>query len=352
MPKQNKSKNLKRTATGGKKRDPLVTRREMSVPKRVGVSSVVPFDGHTSSLAASFEGHVNPFSDAAAGTKVHDSNSAKTFSYRALSRSVIYCDGVNRFQGSVVKACLIEETTNYTTPAITTGPWTVGVGQQTSGYSAINGAASGYRIVSWGVRLFCSCPYNLADGYVIIATTRGGLVVPTNDNTNNPASWTSYEVIALKDLDHVWISERSDQILAEAYVDVNTVATTDSGWTSMVVQYVPSGGIDKLGIAGAAIQFEIIKNLEIEPKLGTIADGVATPAAPEDARINSIVNRVHASAGNFHPTETHKPTLLSHIGSALSALAGDAVGWALPRVSTRLFGGQKQYALRNAVDVD
>lgn len=345
MVKQGKKQNAKK----GEKRNPLITKRD---PGRYGRSGVVSYRPNPvdQGFLKACEGHVNPLSEAAIGIKVPDSNSAPSFTVRTISKADIYCDGTNRYQGEAIYPHAYQGQINYTTPAAATGAWTSGTLSSDAEYGSFT-AAQGYRLVSWGVRIYCTCPYQSADGYLIIATKRGYAESIDNTNTNNPSAWLKYETVAIKDLDHVWVSEQRDSTLAMKYVVTSTASTVDIGWTGLCLQIVPAAGIGALAVTGCSFSIEVVRNYEMTPTVGNIAASMTTPAAEENSKVLSVANRVRAAIPKTVKHGEHKQTFLSSMGDAIGALAGDAVGWALPRVSNRLFGrmGARQPM---AIDVD
>ncbi len=284
-------------------------------------------------------GHLLPLSQAALGCKVPDSNSAKTFTYRSITRAIMYSDGTNRYWGLTVSPTSKEEVSTWTTPNSTSTAWSGESKADSSAQTVLAASSGGQRLVSWGVRVFCTSSYDKCDGSVILATTRGNAGTPTNAQVLNPSAWMSYEIIALRDLDHFWTAQRADETLSTQFV-LPTVTNTDAsvgGWTTLLVFYLPSVGVGTVP-SGPSFTLEIVKNWEIVPLVNTVTEGIATPSAVHDPRVHSLVNRVHQDVGDIHPTATREKTFLQSLGEGVKALAKDAVGWALPHLGGALFG--------------
>lgn len=332
------TKKKKRTNAVRKPRTPLPDTRR--VPSRSVVAMPPMPPGHSAFIKMA-KGHLLPFSQEALGCKVPDSNSAKTYTYRSLTRTVMYSDGSNRYWGFTFSPTSKEEVSNWTTPSTATGAWSGESKIDSAAQTVLAASSGGQRLVSWGVRLFCTAPYDKCDGSVVLATTRGNAGTPTNAQVLNPSGWMSYELIALRDLDHFWTSQRADDTLSTSFV-VPTVGNTDTstgGWTTLVVLYVPSSFPSVTTLtAGPAFGIEIVKNWEIVPLVNSITEGIATPSAVHDPRIHSVVNRVHQTVGDIHPSETRERTFLQALGDGVKGLAQDAVGWALPHLGQALFG--------------
>lgn len=360
MPKKatkTKAKGKKKAVAARAKRDPMLTQRN---PLTIASGLNVRTPPSTPWLKLA-HGHLNPFLSDAMGLKVPDNNSAESFTYRTVGRYMYLSDGTSRFGGHTIAPSLLAEMTNWTTSStLATNAWSGPNTSQNGGYSNIVAASTAVRIVSWGVRIFCTSSYDKANGQVIIATKRGTSgatspgTAPNDAQVIDPNSWIHWEVVPLKDLDHVWTSEKLSKEAAEAYYDptnLGVAATPDVAWTNLVVYLLPNNGQTSVPPAGAAYGFEVVKNLECLPLVGTIANGLTSPAAVEDHRVASLVNRAQSTTPPVLPREHHGPTMLSALYAGVKDLALDAVGWALPHVgrgiSARL--GGRQHAI---MDVD
>lgn len=347
----------KKKGTTGVKRDPMLTVRN-PVQIASGLNVRLPPTAPWLKLA---HGHLNPFLSDAMGLKVPDSNSAESFTYRTVGRYMYLADGTARTGGHTVAPSLLGEFLNWTTGTTDTALWTSPMVSQNGGYNNIVAASQAVRIVSWGVRIYCTCSYDKANGQVVIATKRGasGTVLPSTTPTNaqvcDPNSWVHWEVVALKDLDHVWTSEKMSKEGAETYYDptgLNIAATPDMAWTNLVVFFITNAGISSVPPAGASYGFEVVKNLECLPLVGTIANGLSTPAAVQDSRISSLVNRAQGVTPPVLPRERHGPTMLSALYSGVKDLALDAVGWALPHVGRGISARMGRGRYQSIMDVD
>lgn len=331
-------------------KDPMLTKRE-PIRMASGLNVRVPPTAPWLRLA---HGHLNPFLDDAMGLKVPDNNSSESFTYRTVGRYMYLADGISRYGGHTFAPSLLQESTNWTTGSSPTAAWANASSTQNGGYNNIIAASQAVRIVSWGVRIFCTCSYDKANGQVVIATKRGASgpalpgTAPNNSQVVDPNGWVHWEVVALKDLDHVWTSEKMFKEGAEAYSDptgLGISTTPDMAWTNLVVFLLPNGGAESVPPAGCAYGFEVVKNLECLPLVGTIANGLTSPAAVADPRVSSLVNRVQASTPPVLTRERHGPTMLSALYSGVKALALDAVGWAMPHVGrgiSRMVQGRHQ----------
>jgi len=348
---------MKGKKASGRKRDPLITKRE---PIQIASGLNVRLPPSTPWLKLA-HGHLNPFLSDAMGLKVPDNNSSESFTYRTVGRYMYLADGTSRNGAHTFAPSLLGEQLVWTTGTTGGATWTAPTPSQNGGYNNIIAASQAVRIVSWGVRIFCTCSYDKANAQVIIATKRGtsGLnppaVGPTNDQITDPNGWLHWEVVALKDLDHVWTSEKVSKEGGEQYYDptgLNISVVPDMAWTNLVVFLLPNSGTNSIPPAGCSYGFEVVKNLECLPLVGTIANGLKSPAAVADPRVSQLVNRAQASTPPVMPREHHGPTMLSALYAGVKDLALDAVGWALPHVgrgiSARLGGGRQ----RAIMDVD
>lgn len=331
-----------RQGKGKAKRDPMLTVRN-PLQLTAGLNVRQPPTRPWLKLA---HGHLNPFLSDQVGLKVPDSNSSESFTYRTVGRYMYAADGTNRYGGFTFAPSLQQEYANWTTPSVVGGAWVNPYFSANGAYSNIIGASSAIRIVSWGVRLFCTCSYDKCNGQVIIATKRGcsgaggaPATAPTNAQVLDPNSFVHWEVVALKDLDHIWVSEKLSKEGAEAYYDATSLGVStipDMQWTNLVVFFLPNVGETTIPPAGAAIGFEVVKNLECLPNTGSISNGLATPAATHDPRVSQLVNMVQAKTPPVMRREAHGPTILSSLYDGVKALALDTIGWAMPHVGRGL----------------
>jgi len=356
--KSKKVRQAKAKAGSAKTRDPMLTVRN---PLQVasGLNVRVPPSRPWLKLA---HGHVNPFLSDAMGLKVPDDNSSESFTYRSIGRYMYLADGVNRYGGMTFGPSLYQEYVNWTTASVSGGTWVNPNAAITGAYNTIIAASTAVRIVSWGVRLFCTCSYDKCNAQVVIATKRGCSgtsapgTAPTNSQVIDPNAWIHWEIVALKDLDHVWTSEKLSKEGAEAYYDPTGLVLSsipDMQWTNLVVFLLPNSGDTSIPPSGASIGFEVVKNLECLPLTGTIANGISSPAATCDPRVPQIVNMVQARTPPVLKRETHASSVLSTLYDCVKDLALDTVGWAMPHLGRGLslaLGGRKRAP--SIMDVD
>jgi len=186
---------------------------------------------------------------------------------------------------------------------------------------------------------------------VIIATIRGDPGTPTDAQTLNPNAWLSYSIIPLKELDHVWIAKRADSSISDTFnAAADTYSSTSvGGWTTLVVQFVPSAGANSVGTAGAAINFEVVKNLEIVPLVNTLSAGIATPSAQSSPTLNAAVDHIQSTTPHVGKTEPHLATLADKAQKIAQSVLMDGIDFFAPRISKAMFGRRGQQYI---MDVD
>lgn len=309
-------------------------------------------------------GHLNPLSEQAKGVKTHDSNSGETFTWRSTSRAQYRSDGTSRFYGWGFNASPYYTIGNCTTPANSTGAWESISWTPDSTYDNLIASTTGARLVSWGVRVYCTSSYDKASGTVILATRRTSVYTtstgpPTVQNVTNaqilnPSGWLHYVAIPLKDLDHVWVSEKIDATIADQFVDptasIWSASAYNTQWTTLCVFFLSASGAAAVNDAGASFGIEVVKNYEAVPLVNSLANSISSPAAVHDPRVAQVVNKVHRDLGPVHKAEGHHSRVLSAVGEAASAIAADAISFLAPRLSQKLFGRGANYGTPMIVD--
>lgn len=333
------------------KRDPMQTERTPLV-----LPNTLPPPKVNQNFVKALQGHVNPFSEAALGCKVHDATSSKTFTYRTINRTGFNSvAAVTPAAGYTIHSSIATgEIVNWTTPANSTGAWSSSSDKANPSYTMLNTNATSVRIVSWGVRLYCTSPYTLTDGVVIMATNRGDLGTPTNATIMDPSAWMDYAVVPLKDLDHVWTAKRADATIAEQFNTITDASTASSasGWTSLCVFLCPSSGAGGSTASGTAFSIEVIKNYELVPKLSTVAMGLSTPPAPSSPTLNSAVDAHHSSTPHVMSRSAHSDLMdkVKSMGSQALLMGADIFA---PRIANMarqfMYGGQRQRMLSGPI---
>lgn len=285
-------------------------------------------------------GHCNPWSNDALGQKVHDTCNVNTVAIRSVTRFgiIIPASTAAIVSGAVLNPNFNAGSKRYTTPADQTSAWTFESTQTDGSYTGIAAIGYSYRLVSWGVRLFCTAAYNAAEGHVILATTRYVGAAPTNAEMQNANGYLDYQIIALRDLDHMWTSHIVDQEDAREFQTMSHGA--DTGFTSLIVQWAPGGTLGGTTAAYGALtptfQIEVVKNFEIIPLVNTIGHTLATPSKPTSTTIHAAVESVHSSMGHIHPRETHGDVIKNKIKDVATKLFTTGLDVFAPRASNML----------------
>lgn len=303
--------------------------------------SMLPQRPPPSEFTRALHGHCNPWSNDALGQKVHDNCATNTLTTRSVTRFglTIGASTATPRAGAVINSNFQYPGITYVNPADAVSAWSSGVDQTDSSYTAVAAIAYSYRLVSWGVRVFCTASYTVAEGHVVLATSRFVSGAPTNAQTQNANGYMDYQIIALRDLDHMWTSKRVDSELTNAFVPMTN--SSDAGWSSLTVQWVPGSGAGVTTAAYASgltptLQIEIIKNFEIVPLINTIGYTLATASKPESSALKSAIDIVHTHTKMIHGKSEFTDKVSSKVKEVAYQLFSTGLDVFAPRVANVL----------------
>lgn len=289
------------------------------------VRSTINYGSAAKALQPAVVGLVNPFAPEAMGCKIPDDDSTPSFTAQIRNIVSIAADANGAFgftagpqpdtyNGRLLTLdgnLLITATTNINNP-------------DSAAYSA---QMDSYRIVSWGIRIYCTLPDDKAKGSIRICSVDANpSAIAGLDNTQSllfPEVYTG----PIKNLDAYWIS-RPTGVTWKQYVSPGNFAP----WTYCLVT---ATGLD--ASQSGVLQVEYIYNVEVIPKFGSITSVLATPAAPSNPATLAASSTVHAKRRNAHENR-------SSLFTQVTALARDAL-MDVASAYVPVIGG----ALRNAI---
>jgi hypothetical protein len=265
MVKKNKQKKGKKANKQTKKqsRPPRGTTKN-SIVQKMGSHGPTMNAVHTAC------GMLDPFCSHAHGMKIHDENSARSSTYRSLNVYVMTSNST----GSAMNTYSMNPSqcgyTGTVTGLITTA-WT-GLGNN-SFYTMMNTQVSGWRCVSFGVRVFCQMSAFNAAGTVTVTEIHG--INPSTSSTWSCAGTTlgqNVKVFPLAGANIHWIG-RSTGINGNMYqTDVNN--QDYDAFTQLII------GISGAPASVPVATVEVITNYEFIGVPNTAIAAAATAAAP------------------------------------------------------------------------
>jgi hypothetical protein len=139
-----------------------------------------------------------------------------------------------------------------------------------------------FRIVSYGVRLFCQANPTESKGTLLLATLNELPVSPDIEGS----LYAEYDRVAISECDANWIGRRVGSQSAQwnSFAD-----TTNFDMTTLFV------GITGCTASTAVLGVEIVINYELSPIQGTAATHVATPSPPSNPAVAHVVQNVTTS---------------------------------------------------------
>jgi hypothetical protein len=235
-----------------------------------------------------------------------DTNTTPSIPYTIRYRTTITTDAngnkVVQFRPSLYTFVLSSATVDAGTGIVSA--WNVS--QEVPEFSDIYAMFSQYRIVSYGLRVFCSAAMSDSQGQVLMALSR-------EDSTFNVSTtnYTDYKVFGLNGLDATMIS-KSTGPESDQWTPVNTSAERLNMYVAI------TGGAVSTAVAG----IEVTLNVEFTPLVGLgarlVTPSPAVPRSIKDAQ-ERVERRVPAIMDG--PSEVRSKTMMDY--------AAEAVSWAV-----------------------
>lgn len=246
----------------------------------------------------------NPFSAAARGSKVPDSDSSRSIAVTVRDRFTLTSDAGGHV-GCEVRPTITNmfrlSATAASTEITTWGSLVSAVDK-----AAIDGSFSQYRIVSWGIRVI---PVNA------VMEQKGSMRVITSPAAAAPAPFVTsgglhedIQTFPNYGSDVHWISKPKGNAHLD-YVDI----TATCSWDRVIVHIVNQEP------SKAVAEVEVIMNIECQVDLNSIVASAATPAADHKPHVLTAANKVHTRRPTVHNGSTQS------LGSKLWGFAKNAL---------------------------
>jgi hypothetical protein len=302
-------------------------------------------------------GLVNPFSDSAKGTKIHDENAGKTFPYqvRIVQPLLInehgagytefypslheYTAGVGPTSTNLSASGVLGTTASFSTPDI-------------PDYSSLSGVGMRYRIVSWGVRIMSTTDALNAKGRVLIremdsyqayASSPGQDVTLLTDNYANVPHTHDMDYTIIPN--HVSDKYKQFQAWTTSYYDMNADAANDPPFRAVALTMTGFTGSGSVDTQVEALQAEIVYNIEVLPLVGSIGMRIATDPAPHSNATLEAVHNTRAALPLVHKT----PSLWQRVKKLATGALSTVGNIALDRITGGLSSYMRNKGLPNLV---
>jgi len=321
MPTKKKNNNKGRNAT--------LLQTAYGVPSQRGNTRINK--GPSNELITAVCSNLDPFCPHAEGAKLYDRDSSKTFAIQVKSYQGLNTDA-NGKGAMEVNASLND---SFTTASTITGDAVTAWNAYSTadGYSSIDATFNKYRIVSWGVRVYCSAKATESQGTLILATASDSGI------SFNVAS-SSYEEVMrfpLYGADVYWIS-KAQSYTATKFEAIATAVSND--WNHLYI------GLDNCQASSNVLGIEIVYNLELQVDPLDFFSRATTPAWPDNVLVQQAVAMVasdkdSAESGNLSQissrlrqkaTKALKSLMVSSAASYGGPVAGSAMGLLMDRV--------------------
>jgi hypothetical protein len=284
-------------------------------------------------------GMVNPFSDEAEHSKIHDANASKTFCFQSRQYKTVEINsngmGYTEFYPALKDYVKGVNTNGAGTAAMLPTSGTLSAGAtftsvDVADYTNLAAVAYRYRIVSWGIRITCVTEALGTKGELLIreldaiGALQGVGTFGISDNT--------VRIPITHDM-NICIVPNS---VGESYKDFRNVTTTyatEQADVAIEAAYRHVGltliGCDNDQAADTTkiiLTAEVVYNLEILPTIGSIGMRMASPPAPHS---NTILEAVHNTRAAT-PLVNSAPSLWQKVkkiaGQALLGVGEMALG--------------------------
>jgi hypothetical protein len=270
----------------------------------------------------------NPFSDAAIGQKIPDSDSSKSVVLNYKYQAELTSNVSGELAVFIRPGFVSTVRTGATFGASNIATWNGYTSPPDS--SAIQAAFDKYRVVSFGVRLYAVNAPTTQSGWVRCITLASD---PTGGSFSYAGGFhEAVEVHSAHDCDIHWISKPIGNQYLD-YEDMNTQALWDG------VLFKGSG----LAASTTCFAYEIYLNVECQVNIGSVTNALATPAADHKPHVLSAAGQVHKTRQNFHngSTSSLSSKLWGMAKTALVDIASSAIPYFGGTVKS-LFGPQQR----------
>lgn len=294
------------------------------------VRSVINYGSQAKALQPAVVGLTNPFAPEALGCKIPDDDSTASFTAQIRNIVSFGADAAGHFGFTAAP-----QPDRYNGRTLTLDSTdlhiTATTDVQNPDYSAYYAQMDSYRIVSWGIRVYCTLPDDLAKGSIRICTVDANPSAPPSgqDATQSMLFPEIYNG-PIKGLDAYWVS-RPTGVTWKEYISPQSFAP----WTYCLVT---GRGLDA-GTNGV-VQVEYIYNVEVIPKFGSITSTLATPAATNNHVVLAASSAVHAKRKGAHESRSSlfsqvanfaRDALLDVASSYVPVIGGALRNAAMPR---------------------
>jgi hypothetical protein len=285
-------------------------------------------------------GLVNPFSDEAIGSKIHDSNGSRTFTFKSVSRFALTTGtagvGYTEFYPAL-KEAVRTGVSPMVIPStlIIPGSPTYNV-HDVSEYTNFAASTSRYRIVSWGIRLTCPTTAFDTKGEILVRELEGVKYGASNDAGYYS---TNYMRVPLThDLDITIIPDHQ----GDAYMKFGEVQETYELNAADPARENPFKCVSVTVIGGiasvTALNAEVVFNLECIPVISSLAARQVTPAAPHSTHLLEAAHNTRSAVPIVHKTSSLWSKIKGFAKDALSTGAEMVLGKAGGMLSKYLMG--------------
>jgi hypothetical protein len=288
---------------------------------------------------------VNPFADSAKGGKIHDENASKTFPFQ--ERIVVNLGVNSNGMGYGQIYPFLKEYYKHVDGTAAFLPSTTGTlsGSATftsidvPDYSSLNSDGVRYRIVSYGIRVISLVNAMDAQGRIIIreldadGATQNSGTLGLSDNTVTIPHTHDMDLTIIPN--HVGAEYKRFRDFSRTYTISLADGADEPPFRAIGITCV---GFDPSSSGTAlkdALSLEVVYNLEILPKIGTIGMRLATDPAPHSNTVQEAVSNTRASLPLVH----HTPSVWSKV----KKFAKDALVTAGQFALGRITGGVSNY---------
>lgn len=312
--KNNKNKSRSKKNSRGKKNGMLINRTSQRDASSGRAQNLGPISNRFYERVC---GQINPFCHEALGAKIPDLSSAKTLTLcvRQFIPVTTDADGnaMHFYQGAFSSMGAIA--------TLASGVVTVWNEMGSSSqYTNVSDAVIAYRTVSFGVRFFQTL--SLMDCKGTMTASEVDYKPPVGANVTNPSLSTVSTSRSILGDQLLWVSKPTDI----EYTDFKLIADPAAGAqrTALVLQFFGAVPSATIGVA------EIVLNLEMTPRSGTVASYYTTTASPSIPVVMDTASNVMRDMPSFFSGETEAFTKLvvdevKTVGSTALRVGGSAV---------------------------
>lgn len=271
----------------------------------------------------------NPFCESSKGARIPDDDSAPSMGIRIIERFHFgtNANGKAAFRFNPGPGTVAGTATTITGDTVTT--WAAM--SALSDNAALTGSFGQYRIVSVGIRVYTTLAPTNQSGSVKFVTS-DALLADGVDMESSLWNATSAEPVA--GLDHRWVAKPQGNEWKQ-YISFGS--TADYTRFGLYVTGAPASTPD-------CFVAEIYFNMEVTPKLGTVAAAGAKPGVPHDQLALTAASKVHSKHNGHHQSPGFFQRM---VGLAKGALM-DVATAAMPHVGgaiSSLLSGRKSSPL-------